>query len=99
MKEVKGVAKGYTKTVLKTVYKDGKQYRTKETKNYMEKIEIYGFDNLEQLKTILAHEILHLVGVGHIDTKGALMNLILQENQVKNLHLTSEDIKNFQNSF
>ncbi len=99
MKEIKGVAKGYTKTVLKTVYKDGKEYRTKETQNYMEKIEIYGFDSLEQLKTILAHEILHLVGVGHIDTKGALMNPILQENQVENLYLIFEDIENFKSSF
>jgi len=99
MKEIKGAAKGYTQTIFKTVYKDGKQYNTRETKNYMEKIEIYGFDNFDQLKTILAHEILHLVGVGHIQRQGALMNPILQENQVKNLYLTPDDIINFKRLF
>jgi hypothetical protein len=98
-KEIKGAAKGYIQIILKTAYKNGKEYRTKETKNYMEKIEIYGFDSLEQLKTILAHEILHLVGVGHINIKGALMNPILQKNQEEKLNLTFEDIENFKSSF
>ena len=45
----------------------------------MNKIEIYGFDNKQELKVILAHEIAHLVGIPHINVKDALMNPILQK--------------------
>ena len=65
----------------------------------MDKIEIYGFDDLNSLKAILAHEIGHLVGVGHIEQQGALMNPILQENQIANLELTPADMEEFEKSF
>lgn len=47
----------------------------------------------------MAHEIGHLVGVPHIDAKNALMNPILQDNQIENLSLTQEDIRNFKENF
>ena len=94
-KEIKGAAIGYTQTKFKTFFKDGNEFQEKTIKKYMEKIEIYGFDNLNQLKAILAHEIAHLVGVGHVDIKGALMNPILQQNQIDNLELTPADIDRF----
>ena len=65
----------------------------------MNKIEIYSFDSKEQLKVILAHEIAHLVGIPHINVKNALMNPILQDNQVKNLELTFDDIRAFEMNF
>jgi len=65
----------------------------------MTKIEIYGFDNLKQLKVVLAHEIGHLVGIPHIENKGALMNPIVQKNQEMNLSLTQDDIKAFKENF
>lgn len=99
LKEVKGVAKGYTKTTFKTYSKDGETYTEKSSENYMEKIEIYGFNDHAELKAVLAHEIGHLVGMGHIDFDGALMNPMLQKNQIKNLQLTTYDMDEFVNSF
>ncbi|MEA3315982.1 MAG: matrixin family metalloprotease [Campylobacterota bacterium] len=95
LKEVKGVALGYTEVISKTFYENGYKKTTKETKSYMNKIEIYSFNNLKELKAVLAHEIGHLVGVEHINSKGALMNPILQKNQIDNLSLTPRDIVKF----
>ena len=98
LKEVKGVALGYTEITSTTFYENGYKRKKEEVKNYMKKIEIYSFDSIKELKAILAHEIGHLIGVEHIHSKGALMNPILQENQIKNLNLTSEDIIKFRNN-
>ena len=98
-KEVKGAAIGYKSIEFKTFQKEGKVYNQTIETNYMERIEIYGFETLDQLKTILAHEIAHLVGVGHVNSKNALMNPILQKNQVENLMLTPDDIKAFKKEF
>lgn len=97
--EVQGVAKGYKQVVYKTFEKDGNTFIDKQETQYMEKIEIYGFESLAHLKAILAHELLHLVGIGHVESKGALMNPILQENQVQQLQLSVEDIKAIKKSF
>jgi chaperonin cofactor prefoldin len=99
IKEIKGVAKGYTQTTVKKFHENGKTYTQKETLSYMEKIEIYGFEDLKELKAILAHELGHLVGLGHINKEGALMNPILQQNQVKNFSLTKYDVKEFRKIF
>lgn len=97
--EVKGVAKGYTKTIYRQIEKDGKVFIDKETKNVMEKIEIYGFETLAHLKAILAHELLHLVGVGHVKSEGSLMNPILQKSQVDYLILSGDDRQAIEKSF
>lgn len=98
--EVKGKAIGKNITMVKTYYQNGKKIVEKENHDEMEKIEIYGFDgNMNQLKAILAHEIAHLVGVNHIEEKGALMNPILQSNQVERMKLTPDDINAFNQVF
>lgn len=98
-KKVKGMTFGITEIKLKTFYKNGKKVKEKSTKNSMNKIDIYGFDSFEELKTILAHEILHLVGIPHINKKDALMNPIIQKNQIDNFSLTQDDILNFNDHF
>lgn len=98
-KIVKGKTFGNKEITLKTYYKDGKKFEEKEIRNSMNKIEIYNFDNLNQLKAVLAHEIAHLVGIPHIESTGSLMNPILQQNQIDELFLTSDDIKNFRENF
>lgn len=86
--------------MVKTYYQDGKKIVEKENRDEMEKIEIYGFDgNMNQLKAVLAHEIAHLVGINHIEKQGALMNPILQSNQVERMELTPDDIKAFNQLF
>ena len=98
-KKVKGNAIGLKQVTSKVFYKDRKRVKEKTVKNIMNKIEIYGFDSKDELKVILAHEIAHLVGIPHIDEKDALMNPILQKNQINQLSLTQSDILNFRNNF
>ena len=88
VKVINGRTFGLQETTLKTIYKDGKMTQEKSVKTNMDKIEIYSFDSLSQLKVIIAHEIMHLVGVPHIEVNGALMNPLLQNNQLNKLALT-----------
>lgn len=98
-KKIKGKTFGEENTIIKAYYKDGELVKEKSTTTTMNKIEIYGFNNLKQLKAILAHEIAHLVGIPHIEAKNALMNPILDKAQEENLVLTPEDILNFKENF
>ena len=99
VKKINGRTFGLQETTLKTIYKDGKMVQEKSVQTDMDKIEIYSFDSLAQLKVVIAHEILHLVGIPHIQASGALMNPLLQKNQIERLYLTKEDIENFRNNF
>jgi hypothetical protein len=99
VKKINGRTFGLQETTLKTIYKNGKMTQEKSVKTNMDKIEIYSFDSLSQLKVVIAHEIMHLIGVPHIEVSGALMNPLLQNNQLNKLHLTKEDIENFKNNF
>ena len=99
VKKINGRTFGLQETTLKTIYKDGKMTQEKSVKTDMDKIEIYSFDSLAQLKVVIAHEILHLVGIPHIEESGALMNPLLQKNQTERLYLTNEDIGNFRKNF
>ena len=94
-KKVKGVAIGVKELTFKTFYKNGKKIKKGRVKTSMKKIEIYGFENKDELRAVLAHEIGHLVGIPHIQIKNALMNPILQKNQKNKLFLTPADISNF----
>ena len=99
VKKINGRTFGLQETTLKTIYKDGKMVQEKSVQTDMDKIEIYSFDSLAQLKVVIAHEILHLVGIPHIEESGALMNPLLQKNQMERLYLTNEDIGNFRKNF
>lgn len=99
IKKINGRTFGLQEVTFKTYFKDGQEVQEKNIKNSMNKIEIYGFDSKEQLKVVLAHEIAHLVGIPHLEVKDALMNPILQENQIKELTLTKDDIENFRKNF
>lgn len=99
LKKIKGKTFSEENITIKTYYKDGKLVKEKSSSTTMNKIEIYGFDNLKQLKAVLAHEIAHLVGIPHIEAKNALMNPILDNSQEENLILTPEDILNFKENF
>ncbi len=98
-RKVKGMTFGVKEINTKTYFKDGKRVQEKVQKQRMDKIEIYGFSSRGELKAVLAHEILHLVGIPHINDKYSLMNSVIQENQIKKLELTKEDIKNFKENF
>ena len=99
VKKINGRTFGLQETTLKTIYKDGKMVQEKSVQTDMDKIEIYSFDSLAQLKVVIAHEILHLVGIPHIEESGALMNPLLQKNQTERLYLTNEDIGKIRKNF
>jgi len=98
-RKIKGVTIEAQEITLKTYIKNGERIKERSVNNIMNKIEIYGFESRAELKAILAHEIGHLVGIPHINVKGALMNPLLQESQKYELHLTPEDITNFNEYF
>ncbi len=98
-KKIRGRTFGLKQTQVKTIFKNGKVIKEKSVKSRMDKIEIYGFSNKAELKAILAHEIGHLIGLPHINAKNALMNPVLQRNQLENLRLTFEDRENFKENF
>jgi|GEM_PF-907486 len=98
-KKVKGKTFVTIKNKKITTLKDGKSVSEKNITVTLGRIEIYGFDTIEELKVILAHEIGHLVGAQHIDVKGALMNPIIQKEQIMKLSLTKEDIEAFNRGF
>ena len=99
IKIVKGRTFGLKETTLKTYYKEDRKIKEKSEHTSMTKIEIYGFESKQQLKAVLAHEIGHLLGIPHINTKNALMNPILQKNQINSLFLIEADIRNFKKNF
>jgi len=99
IQKVKGKTFGLKEIRLKTYFENGKKVKKRTVKNSMTKIEIYGFEGISKLKAVLAHEIAHLVGIPHINVKNALMNPILQKNQIQKLSLTKEDIRNFKRNF
>ena len=65
-KKIKGKTFELNEVRLKTYYKNGKKIEERNIRKSMTKIEIYGFNNLAELKVIIAHEIAHLVGIPHI---------------------------------
>ena len=99
MTKVKGKTFGLEEVLLKTYYKDGKKVEEKKIINSMTKIEIYGFETKKKLKAVLAHELMHLVGIPHIKEEDALMHPILQDSQLQKLFLTEADIRNIKDNF
>lgn len=97
--EVKGNTKSQVITTYTTTHKNGKKSVSKSQKTSMNKIEIYDFETLAKFKAVLAHELGHLVGVEHVGEKGALMNPLLQDEQVDTLLLTPWDIEGFNKAF
>ena len=55
-------------------------------------INIYQYGNRAQLKTVLAHEVGHALGLGHVDNPKSIMHKMMAEQNMANLQLTQEDI-------
>lgn len=99
MKIVKGNT-FFNKEIEKKIYKQNNRVVKTDTKEIINnKIEIYSYESYGELRAVIAHEILHLVGVPHIEVEGALMNPYIQKNQIDNLQLTREDIENIKKHF
>lgn len=56
-----------------------------------DRIYIFQFTNVGELKTVLAHEIGHALGIGHQDNPNSIMHRILEDQNIYDLSLTEED--------
>lgn len=54
-------------------------------------INIYAYESTPELRLIIAHELGHALGLGHIDAPTALMNPVLKEQNLENFELTAAD--------
>jgi hypothetical protein len=56
-------------------------------------INVYQFNNNDDLRLVLAHEFGHALGLEHIDDPDAIMYYLMDRQNIKNLHLTDSDIQ------
>lgn len=57
------------------------------------KINIYQYENHNQLKLVLAHEVGHALGLKHVSNPRSVMYYLMEEQSVSNLQLTEEDVE------
>lgn len=58
-----------------------------------QRINIYQFGNLAELKTVLAHESGHAFGLNHVENPKSVMYPIMAQQNIFNLSLSEEDLK------
>mgnify|MGYP003392924339 CR=1 FL=1 len=54
-------------------------------------INIYQFDELSDLKLVLAHELGHALGIDHVENSKSIMYYLMGEQNISNLSLSAED--------
>lgn len=62
-----------------------------------ERINIFQFGNMAQLKVVLAHEAGHALGLDHVKNPKSIMHAIMEEQDIFNLSLTDEDVEAIKN--
>ena len=61
-----------------------------------ESINIYQFDDIDNLRLVLAHEVGHALGLGHVDNPRSVMHYLMEKQNASNPQLTDEDISALQ---
>lgn len=57
------------------------------------KINIYQFEDLNKLRLVLAHEVGHALGLSHVYNPESIMYFLMENQKVRNLQLSDEDIQ------
>ncbi len=60
-------------------------------------IHIYHYKSLNHLRLVLAHELGHALGLGHVDAPSSVMYPVVESDNTSELRLTMEDITAIQN--
>jgi len=55
-------------------------------------INIYEFQNRNDLIMVLAHELGHALGVGHVENSKSVMYYLMQDQDLENIKLSQEDL-------
>jgi len=58
-----------------------------------EKIQVFQFSSLDELKLVLAHEVGHALGLQHVENPSSVMYYLMGNQKVNGLALTGEDIE------
>ncbi|MDZ7715554.1 MAG: matrixin family metalloprotease [Balneolaceae bacterium] len=82
------------------IYQHREKFRSKQTFHQgayfkaaeKRKINIYQFDDLDKLRLVLAHEMGHALGLGHVNNSRSVMYYLMEFQNARNLQLSQEDI-------
>ena len=93
----KGLVKKYNTEVLTYKNKYGEARQFSQGEYFGTGINIYEFKDKDELVLILAHEFGHALGIGHVENSRSIMYYLMEDQDLKNPHLTREDVMALKN--